>query len=84
MMLDSLEPELWLLAIPMLYLMLTQVASLLIGTVGRSLLMDTLYLERISGYLLQNLLKVETSLLYRKPCLTSLWVSLWCLVCELW
>ena len=68
------------------YLMLTLVVRFLIATVGRQIpsstcfLMETLNFEKISGYLQQNVLKLVTSLSYRKPCLTSLQVSLWCLV----
>ena len=46
---------------------------LLIATVGRQIpsstcfLMETLNLEKISGYLLQNPLKLVTSLSYKKP-----------------
>ena len=60
------------------YLVLTLVDSLLIATVGRQIpsstcfLMDTLNFEKISGYLLQNPLKLVTSLSYKNPCLTSL------------
>ena len=39
--------------------------------------------EKISGYLLQNPLKLVTSLSYKKPCLTNLQVSWWCLVKKL-
>ena len=63
--------------------------NLVIATVGRQIpsstcfLMEILNLEKISGYLLQNLLKLLTSLSYKKPCLTNLQVSWWCLVKKL-
>ena len=66
--------------------MFTLFGRLLIATVGRQIpsctcfLMEILNLEKISGYLLQNVLKVVTSLSYKKPCLTNLQVNLWCLV----
>ena len=51
--------------------------DLLIATVGREIppdsstyfLIETLNFETISGYLLQNPLKLITSLLYKNPCL---------------
>ena len=67
-------------------LMFTLFGRLLIATVGRQIpsctcfLMEILNLEKISGYLLQNVLKVVTSLSNKKPCLTNLQVNLWCLV----
>ena len=57
--------------------MLTLLDRLLIATVGRQMpsstcfLIEILNLEKISGYLLQNVLKFVTSLSYKKPCLTS-------------
>ena len=54
---------------------------LLIATVGRQIpsstcfLIETANLENISGYLLQNPLKLVTSLSYKKPCLTNLQVG---------
>ena len=66
--------------------MLTLLDRLLIATVGRQMpsstyfLMETLNLEKMSGYLLQNVLKVVTSLSHKPPCLTNLHVSWWCLV----
>ena len=61
--------------------MLTLFDRLLIATVGRQMpsstcfLIEILNLEKISGYLLQNVLKFATSLSYKKPCLTNLHVS---------
>ena len=62
-----------LLGIPSaLALMLTLLDRLLIATVGRQMpsstcfLIEILNLEKISGYLLQNVLKFATSLSYKK------------------
>ena len=67
--------------------MLTLLDRLLIAKVGRQMpssryfLMETLNLEKMSGHLLQNVLKAVTSLLHKNPCLTiNLHVSWWCLV----
>ena len=68
--------------------MLTLLDRLLIAKVGRQMpssryfLMETLNLEKMSGYLqqLQNVLKVVTSLSHKTPCLTNVHVSWWCLV----
>ena len=60
-------------------LLLTLFDRLLIATVGRQIpsstcfLIETANLENISGYLLQNPLKLITSLSYKKPCLQVSW-----------
>ena len=59
---------------------LSALALLLIATVGRQMpsstcfLIEILNLEKISGYLLQNVFKFATSLSYKKPCLTYMLV----------